>query len=385
MSSYENSFRRHAPDPSSVEEHSLVTGIFRPKVISLAGYRDLPSEVQAQVAMEFGEALKLDGIVAVPAPELVELSKRLYAAAKDFFALPIEEKVGEQAHINRANLSESKSGYTPLETERRPDGGMFEAHEDLLYFPQKMKLLPQYPEVDPVVREVHALLQGYGEACYEVMFAGLGVAEECEERSIAPTESSVLRVAHYLSRDSIATPLEETVWLYEHKDTSPIAIYLPAESEGLQVKVDGEWRDLLVPDDCIVLNTGFTLERITAGLIRPVEHRVLMPGEDQLKRDRLSITFFMNFADDFDMTPLTECFAGFKDRVERGLISAERIAEIEQLLTPTGTFQDFIKAEGLRRQQITRHSTEEEKAAIRETLRELLAKGHLTDLFPEGL
>ena len=385
MSSYENVPARNSLEPSSDESLSLSSTMFRPKVLSLEGFTQLAEEEQARIATEFSEALKLDGLVAVPAPELVEVSKHLYAAAKDFFAAPIEDKVGEQAHINRASLSESKSGYTAPETEKRPDGGKFEAHEDLLYFPQRTKLLPGYPEIDPLVREVHSLLQGYGETCYQVMFAGLGVAKQCEERSIAPTECSVLRIAHYLSRDSIETPLEDSVWLYEHKDISPIAIYLPTESEGLQVKMDGKWKDLLVPDDCIVLNTGFTLERMTAGLIRPVEHRVLMPGKDEPSRERLSITFFMNFADDFDMTPLSECFNSYKDRVARGLISAERTAEIEQLLTPRGTFKDFMKAEGLRRQQITRHSTEEEKAAIQETLRELLAKGHLTDLFPDGL
>ncbi len=45
--------------------------------------------------------------------------------------------------------------------------------------------------------------------------------------------------------------------------------------DRLEVYVDGKWRIVHCPDDCVIINTGFLLEKLTGGAIKATQHCVV--------------------------------------------------------------------------------------------------------------
>ena len=70
-------------------------------------------------------------------------------------------------------------------------------------------------------------------------------------------------------------------------------------SDGLEIRVDGEWFDVGRVGDGFVCNVGDMLERATGGRLRSTPHRVALPAAS-----RLSFPLFLDPAWDAEITPL---------------------------------------------------------------------------------
>ncbi|XP_020204544.1 protein SRG1 [Cajanus cajan] len=82
---------------------------------------------------------------------------------------------------------------------------------------------------------------------------------------------------------------ENVIGLDSHSDGGGIAILLQAnEIEGLQVKKDGKWIPIKPISNAFSIVLGDTLEIITNGVYRSVEHRAIVNSE----KERISIVAF---------------------------------------------------------------------------------------------
>jgi isopenicillin N synthase-like dioxygenase len=97
------------------------------------------------------------------------------------------------------------------------------------------------------------------------------------------------------------TPL---YWAAPHTDIDLLAILPYATSKGLQVEVQGQWLNVVVPEDALVVNGGDMLENLTNGLFVSARHRVLA---QEPNKDRFSMVLFVHPIDSTDLTPLASC------------------------------------------------------------------------------
>ncbi len=118
---------------------------------------------------------------------------------------------------------------------------------------------------------------------------------------------SLLRSLYYPAMDpevfySLDKPL---CWAAAHTDIDYLAILPFATERGLQVEMNGEWLNVVVPHDAFIVNIGDMLQNKTNGLFKSVKHRVmaLEPG-----KDRFSMVFFVHPEDETPLDPLPECF-----------------------------------------------------------------------------
>ncbi|OMO92622.1 Oxoglutarate/iron-dependent dioxygenase [Corchorus olitorius] len=84
---------------------------------------------------------------------------------------------------------------------------------------------------------------------------------------------------------------DKVIGLTPHSDGSGITILLQVnEVEGLQVKKDGKWIPVKPLPNAFIVNIGDTVEIITNGACRSIEHRATINSE----KERLSIATFCN-------------------------------------------------------------------------------------------
>ena len=110
---------------------------------------------------------------------------------------------------------------------------------------------------------------------------------------------SLLRALYYPSVQE-----QRVYWAAPHTDIDYLAILPYATEKGLQVEVDGQWLNVVVPDDAFIVNVGDMLENLTNGLFVSARHRVV--SQDPSK-ERFSMVFFVHPTDETSLKPLAPC------------------------------------------------------------------------------
>jgi isopenicillin N synthase-like dioxygenase len=112
-------------------------------------------------------------------------------------------------------------------------------------------------------------------------------------------------------------------------------LLLGAEEAGLQLlDRDGNWLDVDPPPDCVVVNIGDMLQRLTNHVLPSTTHRVVNPRPERAAFPRYSLPFFQHFASDYLIETLPGCITA--DRLNRYPVPIaadgylqERLAEIK--------------------------------------------------------
>ncbi|GAB4831541.1 hypothetical protein Ancab_040248 [Ancistrocladus abbreviatus] len=82
---------------------------------------------------------------------------------------------------------------------------------------------------------------------------------------------------------------DQVIGLTPHSDVVGITIVLVVdEMEGLQIKKDGKWLPVKPIQNAFVVNIGDSLEVITNGIYKSIEHRAVVNS----RKERLSIATF---------------------------------------------------------------------------------------------
>ncbi len=160
----------------------------------------------------------------------------------------------------------------------------------------------------------------------------LGLPADFFDNTVA-SGNSILRLLHYPP----VLGASEGVRAGAHEDINVITLLLGAEESGLQLlDRDGDWLAVDPPPNCVVVNIGDMLQRLTNHVLPSTTHRVVNPRPERAAFPRYSMPFFLHFDSDFLIETLPNCISKAQPNRYPVPITAdgylqERLAEIKLL------------------------------------------------------
>ncbi len=259
--------------------------------------------------------------------------------ARDFFALPLEQKLAiAMAHGGRA-----WRGYFPIEgelTSGRPD------RKEGIYF--GTELGPDHPRVRAGVplhgMNLYPALPGFrdtlltymdevtevGQLVLRGIAAGLGLTPDYFIQRYTRDPTVLFRIFNYPP----ATAVADQPGVGEHTDYGLLTLLWQDEVGGLEVWHDDRWLSAPPVPDSLVCNVGDMLERLTAGRYVSALHRVR-----NVSRDRISMPLFLDPSFDAVLAPI---IALAPDPSASGRPRPARRWDGKDLATVSGSYGDYL-------------------------------------------
>ncbi|MBM7368684.1 isopenicillin N synthase family dioxygenase [Gordonia hydrophobica] len=236
-----------------------------------------------------------------------DVRDRLFATAREFFALPDADKFSIEMLASPQFRGYTRFGgeYTDGAIDWREQIDLAAEYEPLGDDPAYLRLdgPNAWPEALPALREV---IVDWQRRCNEIGLrlmrewaVSLGAPSDVFDEAFAQRPSTLLKVVRYPGRDES----EDQQGVGAHKDPGVLTLLLVEPGKGgLQVDHDGEWIDAPPVDDAFVVNIGELLEFATDGYLKATLHRVVSPSAGS---ERLSVPFFFNPALSSTMPQIT--------------------------------------------------------------------------------
>lgn len=289
---------------------------------------------------KLGNAYNNIGFVAIKNHYLTdELSEKLYAAIKKFFALPddvkqkyeIEGLAGQRGYIGKGK-EHAKGRSTGDLKEFYHIGQEVEGDDPIKNEYPDNVWVDEVPELKEIGLEVYKRLEKTGVEMLRAIALYLGLDEHYFDSRVK-NGNSILRPIHYFPIENPDEVPADAVRAAEHGDINLITLLMGASADGLQVlRRDGKWIPITALPEQLVVNVGDMLERLTNKKLKSTIHRVVNPPKDQMKSSRFSIPFFMHPRSEMDLTCLDGCIdenhpKEFED-ITAGEFLNQRLAEI---------------------------------------------------------
>jgi isopenicillin N synthase-like dioxygenase len=239
-----------------------------------------------------------------------EVTDGIFAAAKRFFALPLQRRL----EIENLNSPQFR-GYTRVGTEHT--GGTPDWREQIDIGPERTALprvdgAPawqrligpnQWPAALPELKAVTLAWQAealrVSREVLRALAAALGQDEGYFDTWFDDEAATHVKIIHYPGRTADTT--DQGVGA--HKDYGYLALLQQDDIGGLQVQAqDGTWFDATPVPGSFVFNIGEMLEIATQGYLTATRHRVVSPRAGV---DRYSVPFFLGPRLDAVVEPLT--------------------------------------------------------------------------------
>lgn len=303
-------------------------------VVSLSDYTSGDATRRSRFVRVFGEALREFGFVSVRDHGIAEERiSAAYAAARAFFALPLEEK-------RRSAVPESAGnrGYVAFGAEHAKNRSV----GDLKEFFHVGRALPElgagganaFPGAVPAFEADTLALYRDLEAVAATMLTALADTFDAAPDTFTKMMKggdSVLRMIHY-------PPLREAfipgaVRAAEHEDINLITLLCESTAAGLEILTrDGRWLAVEAPPGHIVVDTGDMMQLVTNGVLPSTTHRVVNPPSDADDVVRYSMPFFVHPYPDCPLAPLPFCVtpdrpARYAETTARAFLR-QRLAEL---------------------------------------------------------
>ena len=228
-----------------------------------------------------------------------DLSARLEALSRRFFALPEDEK----AEIAMARGGSAWRGWFPVGGELT--SGVADLKEGI-YFGAELgpdhprvragtplhgaNLFPRRPpELQAAVLDYMRALTRVGQTVLAGAAIGLGRPASFFEDNLTADPLTLFRIFHY--PPAPPTAAHDGQWgVGEHTDYGLLTLLAQDEHGGLQVRSHDGWINADPLPGSFVCNIGDMLERLTGGRYRSTPHRV----HNASGADRLSFPFFLD-------------------------------------------------------------------------------------------
>jgi isopenicillin N synthase-like dioxygenase len=238
------------------------------------------------------------------------LRRDLDAAAREFFALPEQDK----AAIAMPRAGIAWRGWFPVGgelTSGRPDRkeGIYFGEEHGADHPgvrggrplHGANLFPDHPaRLRPLVLDYLDALTTLAQHVLEGVAVGLGLPREWFRSQLTADPVTLFRIFHYPPSD----PAAEDWGVGEHTDYGLLTLLGQDGNSGLQVRTADGWVYVPPDADTFVCNIGDMLERLTGGRYLSTPHRV----RNASGAERLSYPFFLDPSWDavVDRLPIVE-------------------------------------------------------------------------------
>lgn len=264
-----------------------------------------------RLAQDFGASFERFGFAMISDhgidPALID---KAWAMAKEFFALPEEQK--RAYHI--AGLGGAR-GHTPFGTEIAKGAKEVDLKEfwhvgrDL---PEGHRLAAQQPnnvwpiEIAEFRNTFEALFKEFdrvGATLLSGIATYLGLDKSYFDDTVEDG-NSVMRLLHYPPVTGPAKGMRAEA----HEDINTITLLLGAEESGLEIlDKDGSWLPVAPPAGALAVNVGDMLQRLTNNRLPSTTHRVANPDASRASVARYSMPFFLHFRSDFLIETLENC------------------------------------------------------------------------------
>ena len=275
----------------------------------------------ANVAAEIDAACHETGFFYVTGHGVpTELQARVYELAREFFALPEDEK----ARVAMRQGGRAWRGWFPLEGELT--SGVPDEKEGF-YFGEELgpddprvranlplhgaNLFPARPAGlrDAVLEYMRAVTE-VGHALLSAISVGLGLDVSWFDQHLTASPTVLFRIFRYPPLAESEGNIEWSVG--EHTDYGLITILAQDEVEGLEVRSRDGWVAAPPVANAFVVNLGDMLERMTGGVYRSTPHRV----RNTSARDRYSLPLFLDPAWDAEVLPVPNVAASDDARAD---------------------------------------------------------------------
>jgi isopenicillin N synthase-like dioxygenase len=260
---------------------------------------------------ELGAAYRQFGFCCISGHGIArELVDGAYRAFEQFFALPAETKM--KYHVPGSG---GARGYTPFKVETAKDS----RYPDLKEFWHVGREIPRdskfaevmppnlWPEEVPQFKHygygLYEALDQLGTRVLRALALHIGLPESYFEDK-TDQGNSILRPIHYppITEENIPN-----VRAGAHEDINFITLLVGASAEGLEVLSEGQWLPITTEGDAIVVNIGDMLQRLTNHVYPSTSHRVVNPQNENARKPRYSVPFFLHPNPDVVLDPLPEC------------------------------------------------------------------------------
>ena len=306
-------------------------------IVDIGGLHSPDRAQREQVAADIGKAAREIGFFYVSGTGIDdELFERMLAATKEFFALPLDEKMGSYI-----GLSKCHRGYVPAGEEGLATGmpEMKEAFDTALDLPgRRPRPSGGQPDAWPermarTARVSPTMVTAYYDAVLDVRqrllwaFAvALGERSDMFRRLVTKTPSQ-LRLIHYPYNPDVV----DGEGIGAHTDYECFTLLKPT-APGLEVMNGaGEWIDVPPVPGTFVVNIGDMLELWTNGEFVATSHRVRKVAEE-----RYSFPLFFNVDYHTEVKPLPQF-------VSRGSKSRPTLRAGEHLFAQTAQTFAYLR------------------------------------------
>jgi isopenicillin N synthase-like dioxygenase len=264
----------------------------------------------ARIGFDIGRACRDTGFFYITGHGIDGVAMdAVFAAARAFFALPLEQKTPLAIHADSGNR-----GYVHLKSEALDPGRTIDNKEafniGLDLAPddpeiaagvpgRALNVWPQLPGFRATMLDYFARLHRLGCDLHKAIAMDLGVAPDYFE-PLFTRPMATLRLLHYPD----AGKARRDYGAGAHTDYGNLTILLTDEVGGLEVQtVDGQWIAAPHVPGAFVCNIGDCLMRWTNNIYKSTPHRVVEP----LGCDRYSIAFFLDANPDAVVDVLETC------------------------------------------------------------------------------
>lgn len=250
--------------------------------IDFARYRYGTRDERAAVARQIHDACCNYGFFYLDQHGIPgELIANAFAAAREFFALPVEQRLACKASTGRQNR-----GYQPMfDTQREGEAPDVKESFDMGY-PLDEDALAQLAEIPFYSRNAWPQEPGFRWRVENLYFAML----QCGQQVLRAMAESLqldtnffvarcqqpftnMRLVHYPPQPPVQ---EEGIGARAHTDKGLITLLLNDANGGLHVQsASGGWIDAPPRPGALIINVGDLLTRWTSGRFRSAVHRVV--------------------------------------------------------------------------------------------------------------
>lgn len=230
-----------------------------------------------------------------------DVREELFATARDFFALPDDDKFavemlrsphfrgytrfgGEytQGAIDWREQIDLAAEYEALDDDARATAPAYLRLDGPNLWP------PAQPELRDVLTDWQDRCSALGLRLMRQWAVSLGSPEDVFDEAFAHHPSTLIKLVRYPGREESA----DRQGVGAHKDPGVLTLLLVEPGKGgLQVQFGDRWIDAPPLDDAFVVNIGEAMEFATDGYLKATMHRVQSPPPGT---ERLSVPFFFN-------------------------------------------------------------------------------------------
>jgi isopenicillin N synthase-like dioxygenase len=275
-------------------------------IVDISGLRSSERAERARVAAKIGKAAREVGFLYISGSGIDELRfDRMLAATKEFFALPVEEKMRSYIGLSRCHR-----GFVPVGEEGVENGmtDLKEAFDTALDLPADdpdylagnpmlgPNTWPDLPGFAEAVTDYYEAVLEVGHLLLRAFAVALGEDPDVFSRHATKTPSQ-LRLVHYPYNPDA----QDGLGIGAHTDYECFTLLKPT-APGLEVlNGAGEWIDVPPVPGTFVVNIGDLLELWTNGAFVATSHRVRRVVEE-----RYSFPLFFNVDYDTEVRPLPQ-------------------------------------------------------------------------------